>query len=207
VKRLAGNTFAGARFVWWAAWSVAAVFMVAGVFLSALNFRNGVAGVFVEVLIGVVLLGLTTMGMVISARRPGNAVGWIITGAGASTVLSGFTENYAFHALFTDPGRLPGGEVMAWLSLWIFIPSLFAVPALLFLLFPDGRLIGRRWRVVLWLVIATTCAATVAAFLNPVRQPARCRVARRVPRSSRELRVAGDGGGFARVCRGHDHTP
>lgn len=158
----------GASLLRWTLMSVTAVFVAGTVFLSALNFTNGVGGVLVEVLIGGVLLGFVAMGMVVVSHRPGNPVGWILAGAGVLTVTAGFAEAYAVHALFTDPGLLPGGEVMAWLSLWVFIPSLFATPALLFLLFPDGRLLGRRWRVVLWLVVATTGAAVTSVILAPV---------------------------------------
>jgi hypothetical protein len=39
---------------------------------------------------------------------------------------------------------------------------------MLFLLFPNGNLPGRRWRVVFWLVILTTCSTMAGAGLNPV---------------------------------------
>jgi hypothetical protein len=55
----------------------------------------------------------------------------------------------------------------ALLSTLIFIPVLFAAPAMLFLLFPNGNLPGRRWRVVFWLVILTTCSALAGNVLNP----------------------------------------
>jgi len=57
---------------------------------------------------------------------------------------------------------------MAWLSNWIFIPVLFAAPAMLFLLFPDGKLVSRRWIPVFWLVILTTCAAMTTSIFQPV---------------------------------------
>ncbi|HEY6583063.1 MAG TPA: hypothetical protein VIZ60_18285, partial [Rubrobacter sp.] len=75
-------------------------------------------------------------------------------------MISLFTQSYGAYALFIDPGGLPGSEVMAWISSWTFIPSLFAAPALLFLLFPDGHLLGRGWLIVFWLVVATTCSTT-----------------------------------------------
>ena len=87
---------------------------------------------------------------------------------GISLALSGFAQSYGVYALYTDPGSLPGGEVMAWLSSWTIIPSLFAAPALLFLLFPDGHLISRRWLMVFWLVIAATCLTVLSTALVPV---------------------------------------
>jgi len=41
------------------------------------------------------------------------------------------------------------------------------MPALLFLLFPNGRLPGPRWRAVAWLVVVAAAAATVDAALAP----------------------------------------
>ena len=58
--------------------------------------------------------------------------------------------------------------MMAWLSNLIVVPVLFAAPAMLFLLFPNGSLLGRRWRPVFWLVILSTCAAIATSILQPV---------------------------------------
>jgi hypothetical protein len=85
---------------------------------------------------------------------------------------SGFAESYAIYALFTAPGSLPGGETMAWISSWIIVPVLFAAPAMLFLLFPDGTLLSRRWRPAFWLVNLTTGSTIAGAFLNPVMNDA-----------------------------------
>jgi hypothetical protein len=47
------------------------------------------------------------------------------------------------------------------------LPALFGIPALMFLLFPDGRLLGRRWRPVLWLTAAAMLGIGVAPALAP----------------------------------------
>jgi hypothetical protein len=57
---------------------------------------------------------------------------------------------------------------MALVSNWIFIPALFAAPSMLFLLFPDGKLVSRRWIPVFWVVILTTCAAITTSIFQPV---------------------------------------
>ncbi len=154
-----------------AIWSLAAALALGAILFSVLNRSADVAGEWGPVpstIIVLVLLGFVTLGVLVSYRRPGNAVGWIITGMGISLALSGFAQSYGVFALYTDPGSLPGGEVMAWLSSWTVIPSLFAAPALLFLLFPDGHLISRRWLMVFWLVIAATCLTVLSTALVPV---------------------------------------
>jgi hypothetical protein len=157
--------------VYAAIWSLVAALALGGIPLSVLNSSAGVAGEWGPVPSAVVLLvilGFVTFGLLVSYRRPGNPIGWIITGMGVSLALSGFAQSYGIYALYTDPGSLPGGEVMAWLSAWTIIPSLFAAPALLFLLFPDGHLISRRWLVVFWLVIVATCVTVLSSALDPV---------------------------------------
>ena len=73
-------------------------------------------------LIVLVLLGFVALGLLVAYRRPGNPVGWIITGMGMTALASGFVQSYGVYALFTDPGCIPGGEVMAWVSTWTIIP-------------------------------------------------------------------------------------
>jgi hypothetical protein len=157
-----------ARFVSWITLPVTLVLILGGIYLSILNGDvTGAAGVVVDVLLGLVLLGFVALGILVVHRRPGNPVGWIIAGAIVTAVASDFVQSYGVYALYTEPGRLPGGEVMALLSTVMFIPVLFAAPALLFLLFPNGNLPGRRWRVVFWIVILTTCSTMVSSALDP----------------------------------------
>jgi hypothetical protein len=142
------------------------------IFLSALNEAENVfEAVWVvgsALLSGLIGLGLISLGLLVAYRRPRNPVGWIIVGTGATAATTDFVESYAVYALYTNPGSLPGGEIMAWLSNWIFIPVLFAAPAMLFLLFPNGRLLSRRWRPVFWVVILSTCAALTTSIFQPV---------------------------------------
>jgi hypothetical protein len=96
-------------------------------------------------------LSFSTVGALVASRQPGNLVGWIFCALGLFGPLSGAGAEYALHALVTSPGLLPGGEVVAWLAEWFGGPTSFAMIAFVFLLFPDGRLLSRRWRPVIWL--------------------------------------------------------
>ena len=106
-----------------------------------------VADIFVG---GVADLAFATIGALIVSRHPRNAVGWISCAAALAMALSIFTGEWAFYALYAEPGSLPGGVTMAWLTEWIWIPAMLVVNTLL-LVFPDGRLPSRRWRVVPWM--------------------------------------------------------
>jgi hypothetical protein len=157
------------------AWSLL-VFIVllaiAEVVFSILN-RNtdieGSSGVFLSTLFGVAFLTFPTLGALVVSRRPENPIGWIMVGTGVVFGVSGVAEAYGVYALYTDPGSLAGGANAAWLTAWVFIPALFAAPALLFLLFPDGRLPSPRWRPVLWLAVIAPAVAAADAAVSPGR--------------------------------------
>jgi hypothetical protein len=112
-------------------------------------------------------LAFPTVGAVIAARRPGNPIGWLFLAAGLAGAAVLLGSEYALYALFTEPGSLPGGRVMAWLSSWLGAVSFALAFAFLFLLFPDGRLLTARWRPVAWLAATTMGVAGLASALKP----------------------------------------
>ena len=73
------------------------------------------------------------------------------------------------YALQTRPGSLPGGEYMAWLGNWLWVPAVFLIGTFMVLLFPDGRLPSRRWRVVAWLSVAAPISVSVSYAFLPGR--------------------------------------
>jgi signal transduction histidine kinase len=156
----------------WSLWVLAAMLASGVVIFGILNRHTEIAGhtgVLSNTLFGLATLVVTTIGALVASRQPRNPIGWGLVSAGVAFALAGLAEGYGVHALFTNPGGLPGGDVAAWLTSWLFIAPLFGTPALLFLLFPDGRLLGRRWRPVVWLTAATTGATSVSAALAPGR--------------------------------------
>ncbi len=155
----------------WMVLSVTILLILVRIYFFVLNRGMdvpGYSGMVVYVVLDLLALGFVALGLLVISRRPGNPVGWIITGASLIAVLSDVVESFGVYALFADPGRLPGGETMAWISAWIYIPVLFAAPAMLFLLFPDGNLMGRRWWLVFWLVVLTTFSTMAGTALSPV---------------------------------------
>ncbi len=133
----------------------------------------------------VITLGFGAIGLLVSRRRPANPVGWLWLVGATSAAAALATRGYAVHSLFADPGSLPGGQWAAWLENWLWVPG-FVLPVLLVLLvFPDGRLPGRRWRPVLWAAVAVSVGSWSGAALSPgkledfptVRNPAGANVA------------------------------
>ena len=117
----------------------------------------------------VVILAFTLVGALISSRLPTNPIGWICLAIGLIMALEAIADGYYVYALQTRPGCLPGGEYMAWLGNWLWVPALFLIGTFMVLLFPDGRLPSRRWRVVAWLSVAALISISVSYAFYPGR--------------------------------------
>ena len=115
----------------------------------------------------ITFLAFPAMGLLILRSRPRHPIGWLLLGIGADIYLSFISNEYAYLALVRHPGVLPFGQAMAWISGWLWIP--FALMVLLFLpmLFPDGRLLSRRW----WIVLASGFIFAVLAFVGNAFAP------------------------------------
>jgi len=110
-----------------------------------------------------------TVGALVASRWPKNAIGWIFCWLGLSFSLGSASEEYALYALVTEAGSLPGAKGMVWLTSLFGGPIVFALFALVFLLFPDGRLPSRRWRPVVWLeLVAVVCLVAWAFEPGPL---------------------------------------
>ena len=140
----------------WLAWSLCLLcvaLLAAGVLLLLLNGPSAGAtsawGTANNVFIfPVMVLAFTLVGTLIASRLPANPIGWICLAIGLTMMLGITAGEYDVYALQTRPGSLPGGEYMAWLENWVWAPSVVLIGTFLVLLFPNGRLLSRRWRVV-----------------------------------------------------------
>jgi len=138
----------------WFLWAFAPAFAGAGVVFRVLSHSGPAAGTQNPLILDagflLVFMVFATIGTLVASRQPGNAVGWIFCVLGLFTLFAGASEGYALYALVDQPDSLPGGEVIVWLGAWFGGPVNFALFAFVFLLFPDGRLLSRRWRLVVW---------------------------------------------------------
>jgi len=112
-------------------------------------------------------LAFATVGLLITVRRPDNRIGWLLSAAGFSAGLTVMIQQYARYSLVTRPGWLPGGELLGWMNLWIWVPQtalfLFYLP----LLFPTGSLPSPRWRWSLWVSGAAAAAVALMLAISP----------------------------------------
>lgn len=115
----------------------------------------------------VVIFAFALVGAMVSSRLPGNPIGWVCLAIGLTFMLGGTAGEYGVYALQTRPGSLPGGEYVAWLGNWLWIPPVVLIGTFMILFFPDGRLPTRRWRVVAWLSAAVLISASISEAFSP----------------------------------------
>ena len=120
-------------------------------------------------LLQVLLLAFPTVGALIASRRPQNPIGWIFCAAGFILAFLPLSEAYTDYALYARSDPLPGAEFTAWISQWVGFPVFLLVAVLLFLLFPTGRLLSRRWRFVTWVAVIANVLFALGIALAPGR--------------------------------------
>ena len=137
----------------WSIWSSCVALLISAWLLKLVASapRLGWASFF-DVLFNVLSLTLPTVGALVASHRPRNPIGWLFCFASLVLSIQAFTDAYATYSLSAYPAELPLVETMAWISEWIAFPVVLSVAALLFLHFPEGVLLSRRWRVVVWIV-------------------------------------------------------
>ena len=144
----------------WLAWSlcgVALAMIACSVVLAALNDFDLWS---LDIILTEAAAAL--VGGLVASRRPRNPVGWFIIGHALCFTLGEFTRQYAIYGALTRPGTLPFARAMAWPPYWIWLPGLIFLFSFLPLYFPNGDLVSRRWRPVVW--IATFLATVVTVF-------------------------------------------
>jgi PAS domain S-box-containing protein len=119
----------------------------------------------------VIAISFSTVGAIVTPRLPPrNHIGWIFCAIGVIAGMRLFVSEYAIVTLLAEPSSvpamLPGGEVLAWISSWLWVShiGLFVVLALLF---PNGRLPSSRWRPFGWLIGVVIVTGTVSVALWP----------------------------------------
>ena len=148
----------------WLAWSVCALSLaltVSGILLLNLSHPNAhIYDYWLENTIAAI--SVAPVGALIASRRPANPVGWLMGLYGLATSIGHFSSQYAIYTLLAQPGSLPAGEALAWISSWI-LPIIIGLQVFSYLLFPTGRLPGRRWRWVTWLTVAFVVVGVISS--------------------------------------------
>jgi hypothetical protein len=104
-------------------------------------------------------LVFAAVGVVVARPQPRNPIGWLLAGCAVLAFLLGAAELYAVLDYRMDHGRLPLGRVAVLAEAAAFLIAVFF--GVVVLLFPDGGLPARRWRLVLWVYLGS-CALFMA---------------------------------------------
>jgi hypothetical protein len=165
------NTRTATRLAW-SLWGVCVALIALALLLQfathdvILNWPQERLGPGLAVLTGVLSLSFPTVGALIISRLPTNPVGWIFSGVGLLYEMRRFTLAYADYAL-TANLKMPWGEYVAWFSTWVGFAGPILAGVILMLLFPNGRLPSRRWRIVAWVVVCGAALTILASAFTP----------------------------------------
>src|SRR5512139_235865 len=109
---------------------------------------------------GIATVGFATAGALVAWRQPGNAVGWLLIALALTSTVQTLGATYVLT-------RSPGYLAVAWVTGWVWYGWLLLIGVFVPLVFPDGRLVSRRWRPVLWLGVAALTACIVGTAFTP----------------------------------------
>lgn len=159
----------------WLVWALAALsfaIFVASLVLYELARSAQVPGglsasrTVLDLLVSVPFLAFPVVGALLASRRPRNPIGWICLADGFLWVLLGLFDYYSVYGL-DKPGSVPFPVVAAGLGLWLWVPTVGLLVIYLPLLFPDGRLLSKRWRPLTWISGAVIVLLSVTEGLTP----------------------------------------
>ncbi len=138
-------------------------------------------------------LALPTVGAILAIVRPGNPVGWVLLVGGVTLILGDFTFAYVERSIEVAP--LPGYRLVDWLAPALTTMGIPLLAIWLPLLFPDGRLPGRRWRPVAWLASLAIMLTIASMIVIDVEDE----FGRQLPNPTA---LGGDAGAFAELLYG-----
>jgi hypothetical protein len=159
----------------WLAWSLGALsvtMFVANVVLyflapSVQSTSNwGTVGTVSDMLVFVSFLAFPIVGALIASKRPHNPVGWICLAVGLLWMLIDTFEYYSTYGV-TQRGSVPFPEAIAALNNWLWVPTVGLVGTYLLLLFPDGKLPSKRWRLLAWISGAVIVLLSITGIFAP----------------------------------------
>lgn len=105
---------------------------------------------------------LAGSGLLVVRSQPANRIGWLFCGFAPATSAAELAEGYGHLAAAHG---LPGGELGEWAITWTWlVEAVFWF--FILLLFPDGRLVARGWRITLWIGLVGVALALPGAALD-----------------------------------------
>ena len=113
------------------------------------------------------VISAALMGGLVAVRRPGQPIGTLLCAFGLAGAACDAAFAYGHAAVVHFPGRLPYGVPIMWVTSWDYVPAIALLLLVLPLVFPEGRLVSRRWRPVLWAAVAFVPLSVVGNAFAP----------------------------------------
>ena len=160
----------------WLAWSLAGLSTAAFVPLVALYVLARSAqspghwltvGTVGDMVSFVPFLAFPIVGTLVASKHPRNPIGWICLADGLLWMLLSMTDSYSIYGL-AKPGSVPFPVAIGTIgNQWLWVPTVGLLGIYLLLLFPNGRLPSRRWRLLAWLSGVVLLLESLAEGLAP----------------------------------------
>jgi signal transduction histidine kinase len=156
-----------ARRIAWSLWGLSLAVLGGGLLLTWLNRStlNSDTATFYGVLV-LASLGYSTVGALIASRRPDNPIGWIFCVMAVGFAGTMFSQEYAVRGIAAAPHSLPAVDWIGYQAEWLLLLGTAPI-ILVFLLFPSGTVQSARWRIVVWLALASFALGSLGGLLQP----------------------------------------
>ena len=149
------RTTGGHRLPWVVAVAVLGTFALTAV-LFTIDLSFGLMS-------GSAIASMTLVGALLMTRAAGNLVGGLLLAAGVLLTAAVVMGTYAEAGLAGSAPPPTAVGIAFVLNDALFVPPMVMLLIGVPLFFPDGHLLSRRWRVVVWLTVAAIAARTVAS--------------------------------------------
>ena len=119
-----------------------------------------------DLILGVSFGAMAGISVLLLVRRPDNAIGWMLAAGSVLLASAQIGPDYMLHSLY-------GGDVPQPLVVPLMLESASGYGAMTLLLillplvFPDGHLLSRRWRIVVWLAVLMSVMGLVTSVVDP----------------------------------------
>src|ERR671919_186566 len=165
-RGIGGMSYRGAAALAWLLCTVSLALVVLGLLLTVLGSSMALTFYWTkwrdQAILLVAIIGAPLLGGLIASHRPRNPYGWLWCGLGLGAALWMFAQTYYTFAMTVGVGSLLARNlalfVGAWVG-WVVVASL--IPCV-WLLFPGGKLPSRRWRLLIWPIVAAGAVLLIA---------------------------------------------
>jgi len=93
-------------------------------------------------------------GALLVSRRPQNRLGYVLLAAGMASAIQVLVEEYAIYGIVGRSTPLAGAVIAGWLESWMWLAGISLIVIYSLALFPNGRFVTPRWRIIGWLAAA-----------------------------------------------------